>query len=64
MPPPLPNQPPLRVTTKDMGRTLGIPDAPENLQIIADNIPKDLTIEEASIVAEDILRSMANKPEE
>ena len=55
-PPPLRDEPPLRVTTRDVGRKIGLPeDHPDNLEILANEIPEGCSIEEAKVIAEQIL---------
>lgn len=63
-PPPIPNQPPLRITTKDVGRQLGLPDGPENLEIIAANIPPELSLDhDNEEVGRILMESKLNLPE-
>ena len=56
LPPPLIDEPPRRVTTKDIGRRIGRPeDMPDNLEILTQAIPEGCTMEEAKAIAEQVL---------
>jgi DNA polymerase III alpha subunit len=57
-PPELRDQPPKRVTTKDVGKTIGIPEGElNNLEKLVESIPEGCNIEEAKRLAPQILGS-------